>query len=329
MSDACFSGYLKDEKILRSSSGGFAAGLMDVALSRNAIVYGVSYADGYRSLIWKRITDSSQIASLQGSKYVKSPCRLENGQHVFASVAQDLQMSRHVFLVGLPCEVGALLHYLQKRGISSENLLTADLICQGAGRPELLNDYIEYLEKKNRSNIREFCLRFKNPDWKHSAVKAVFENRSVFLKPLVKTKFWRLSCLLPMPACFHCNFKGDRHCSDLTLGDHWGIQPEDETYHPAGVSLAIVHTSKGLSALYSMENAFIRKTDSEKALKHNPHYSLSVHMDREKQRVLRLYQKHGFLYAYYRRKTLAGIRESIARHTLRLFRKLQNHIKFK
>ena len=128
---------------------------------------------------------------------------------------------------------------------------------------------------------------------------------------------------------FHCNFKGDRHCSDLTLGDHWGIQPEDETYHPAGVSLAIVHTSKGLSALYSMENAFIRKTDSEKALKHNPHYSVSVHMDREKQRVLRLYQKHGFLYAYYRRKTLAGIRESIARHTLRLFRKLQNHIKFK
>lgn len=330
MSDICFSGYVKDEKLLLSSaSGGLAAGLMMQALSCGAVVYGVAYADGFRSVVWKRITDYRQIQNLQGSKYVKSSCRLDDGQHVFTSAAQDLLLSKSVLFIGLPCEVGTLLHYLRKHDIRTEKLLTVDLICQGAGQPKLLSDYIEFLEKKNRAKISEFCLRYKNPDWKHPAVRAVFENGKTFIKPLVKTKFWRLACLLPLPACCHCKFKGEHHCSDLTLGDYWGVKPEDETYHPNGVSIAVAHTRKGLKAIQSLENAFLKETDLSEALKHNPHYHVSTSMDREKQRVLRLYQRHGFLFAYYGRKNLAGIRASILRYAQRFLKRSRNYLKLK
>ena len=87
------------------------------------------------------------------------------------------------------------------------------------------------------------------------------------------------------PSCSNCSFKGIARCSDLTLGDCWGIwETHPEFDDDQGVSLLLIQTEKGQKAWASVQEWFDAITlPQEAVLRYNPStvQSAPVHPHRE------------------------------------------------
>lgn len=94
------------------------------------------------------------------------------------------------------------------------------------------------------SKVIDFSVRYKNPNWRPPYLRAVFENGKVYSKPFYNTDYGIAFKLYGYPSCYECKFKGENHVSDITIGDYWGINDNDECYNSKGVSVAFVHTNK-------------------------------------------------------------------------------------
>lgn len=56
------------------------------------------------------------------------------------------------------------------------------------------------------------------------------------------------------PSCYECPFSKLERDVDITIGDYWGIDKvTDEFKHQEGVSLVLVHTSKGQKLFESIK----------------------------------------------------------------------------
>ena len=75
----------------------------------------------------------------------------------------------------MPCDVGNLYKYLEKKQCYDyTNLWTLDFICQGPLKAEAQKEYIAFLEKKYKSKINSFSVRYKNPFWEQVCLRAGF-----------------------------------------------------------------------------------------------------------------------------------------------------------
>ena len=314
--EKCYCGYLTDDKmLLKSASGGMATAIAIDFIENGGIVYGVAYKEDFKGAEWLRVTDKGDLEFIQGTKYVKANPQLRGGGNIFDSVIQDMK-SKKVLFIGLPCEVGALTHRCNRRGIINDNLLTVDLICQGPAPSKLLVEYIELLEQRYESKLVSLSTRSKNPDWKHLAFNAVFENGNVVNLKLQETEFWKAFCMMPIESCYSCKFKGDNHKADITIGDYWGLEETDERYNSMGVSVAVVHSEKGEIALKCLNGFIMREADVEHALNGNPRYSTSVIRTEEKIRYAKLYKKGGLQYAHKNMQSKIGILKKIWRKVI-------------
>lgn len=60
--------------------------------------------------------------------------------------------------------------------------------------------------------------------------------------------------------------------SDITIGDYWGIEKNDEGYNECGVSVAICHTDLGANLVKTQDGFLLFHISYEKAVKGNPYY---------------------------------------------------------
>lgn len=231
--------------VKRSSSGG--------AFTKVAAVFAEKYSDSFsiygatwtknNDVVHTRVTRIEDIDCFNGSKYVRS-----NIKNIYLSVEKDLLNGMAVLFSGTPCQISGLIRYLGMKKISAEKLLTIDIVCHGTPNPQILMDFVSWLERKYKSSVTNITFRDKNVGWKRYPTKILFANGRVLRQAYDAQLYIRMyfSLLILDKRCYSCKFSNMERVSDITLGDFWGVDkiiPEIST--GKGVSLIIVNSENG------------------------------------------------------------------------------------
>lgn len=295
MRDKFYWGYIKEQDLIKeSTSGGIAYSLYDYFLRENGVAYGVEWSDDFSKAQYTRIDDIKNIKKIQGTKYVRASVKMRDERNVYDAIIEDLQLGRSVIFIGLPCEVACLSGRVEKIGKSlKENLLCVDLICHGPVEGKVLKEYAKMLERRYKGKIKYLSLRYKNPDWGKSYVKAVFDNEKVFLEELHKTEFGIAFNIMGECGCYRCRFRGDEHKADLTIGDWWGAKKNYQQYNKNGMSLIISHNVEAEEWLKRIDIELGEINDRNKALEGNPYYYEQRVEDKRRDKFVWIYNKFG------------------------------------
>ena len=248
-----------------SSSGGVFTALAERILEDGGVVCAAAYDDSF-AVIHKITHQPEHLSAFRGAKYTQS-----HSGHLFGEIKTLLGADTPVMFVGTPCQCAGLWRYLGKK---PENLLLVDMVCHGVPSPKVWQRYLD-LRRSVDGKIGAINLRNKATGWSRYAysVEIRHENGTVYSVPQGQDPFMRgfTSDLYLRPSCSHCSFKGYVRCTDLTLGDCWGIwelMPEFDDNK--GTSLLLIHSTKGQEMWQSICGDFhYVELDEEPALRHN------------------------------------------------------------
>lgn len=248
------------EKRMQSQSGGIFAILAEKVIRHGGIVYGAAFDAEWR-VCHQRVENAHDLNKLLGSKYSQSKMG-----SVFSEIKRELSKNKLVLFSGTPCQVQGLVKYL---GRKEENLLLVDLICHGVGSPKVWNSYLhEYI---NGDVLDRYVQKDKN---RKNSVVFYRKNKGMSVESYDKNTFTRgySRNLFLRPSCYSCSFKGIERCSDISLGDFWGL----EKFYPEfvdryGISAVMVHTENGAKWFEQIKEGtrFIECT-AEMLTKENP-----------------------------------------------------------
>lgn len=236
---------VKDDRILKSSSGGAFVELATQFIRSGGVVCGVamSHVEDQIKPMHMFVDDISDIEALQGSKYAQSDMT-----GVFSKVRSLLSEDREVLFSGTPCQVAGLKSYLKK---SYSNLYTVDMICHGVPSSKMFNDYLDFLGRKMDGEIIDYKFRDKQLGWginmrvylkkKDGRIveKVIPPEMSSYFSLFLKSHITRESCI-------GCCYASANRTGDITLGDYWGVN----TAHPEAVNTNRLDYNKGVSCVF-------------------------------------------------------------------------------
>lgn len=124
------------DKQIGSSSGGVAAALYELAISKEWSIIGTVIDSDFRVKM-QLSNDKQAIESFKGSKYVQA-YTIE----ALTELKRTLKEDKNVLFIGTPCECEAARSVANG---NEEKLLTVDLICHGVPSNKILNDYIKWI----------------------------------------------------------------------------------------------------------------------------------------------------------------------------------------
>jgi coenzyme F420-reducing hydrogenase beta subunit len=260
---AAFAAWNREADIRRdSSSGGAFSALADYVLEGGGVVFGAAL-DGKQHLRHTACFRKEDLWRLRGAKYVQSDL-----EGVFREVRKCLE-TRQVLFSGTPCQVDGLYRYLGRR---PENLTTCDLVCHGVPSPGVWEDMARYIEKKRGRELQTVRFRNKVEGWKNSHFTAVYDDGTVDTHPLYETEYGRAfgRALFLRPCCHRCPYACMNRPGDFTLGDLWGLRPDElPEQQQLGVSLLLVNTPHG-SHIFGQLPLNCRPFPVERAIAGNP-----------------------------------------------------------
>ncbi len=283
--------YIKDkDKLLNSASGGIATALSEYFILNDGVVFGVQYTEDFKRAQYTKINNLQDLVKIKSSKYIQS-----DKNYIYCEVEKELKNEKKVLFIGLPCEVAGLKKFLNK---DYNNLYTCALICMGPTSPKVGEYYIEYLEKKMKSKVSSFNLRYKGNGWgPPNYVKAVFKNGKEYIKAFNETEYGHAFSILSRPSCLDCQFKLDNTFADMTIGDYWGVDKNDNIYNKYGVSIIIIHDDKMDKIIEKLDNIQKQKVEYEKAIKNNEMLIHSREKLERRERYSNNFSRGGLLYA--------------------------------
>lgn len=236
---AAFAAWNRDDAIRKdSTSGGAFTALADHVLESGGVVFGAAM-DGRQRLRHVACFRKEDLWRLRGAKYVQS----DLGE-TFRAVKKALE-TRSVLFSGTPCQVDGLYRYL---GCRPENLVTCDLVCHGVPSPGVWEDMARSIERRKRKGLQAVRFRNKVTGWKDSHFTAVYDDGTVDTAPLFRTEYGRAfgRALFLRPSCHHCAYTNLNRPGDFTLGDFWGLKPDElADQQEKGVNLLLVNTAHG------------------------------------------------------------------------------------
>ena len=149
-----FGGYHLDEKIrYDSTSGGAFTAIVDSFCDENYVVFGAE-ADGL-AVHHGYIEDKSELYRFRKSKYSQSIIG-----SCFKDAGKFLRDGSKVLFSGTPCQISALVNYLDAVHISMKNLLTVEVVCEGVPSPLYIRKLDKALEAKYGQRIDTIDYRF-------------------------------------------------------------------------------------------------------------------------------------------------------------------------
>ena len=260
---AVFAAWNPSDEIRKdSTSGGVFTLLAEHVLESGGVVCGAAF-DSRMHLRHVACFRKEELWRLRGSKYIQSDL-----DGVFREIKQWLTQ-RPVLFSGTPCQVDGLYRYL---GTRPENLTTCDLVCSGVPSPGVWEDLVRQLEQRRRQPLQAVRFRNKVTGWKNSHFTAVYGDGTVDTAPLYHTEYGRAfgRALFLRPACHHCPYTSMTRVADLTLGDFWGLRPDElPDQQEKGVSLLLVNTAHG-SYVFDQLPLAKRPFPPERAIAGNP-----------------------------------------------------------
>ena len=232
---SCYAAQRKNkEDREQSSSGGIAAVLSEYVISTGGSVFGAA-VDEKGKVCHICAKTKEQIDRLRGSKYVQSDIGF-----CFRDVERELKEGRKVLFVGTPCQVSGLKHYIGK---DNENLYCVDLICHGVPPMQYLKEHYDTVagEKEiDRVSFRNpsigFCLSIQE---KGQTIYTADRFHDTYFHSFFHALTYRENC-------YQCSYAERKRCSDMTIGDFWGIDRKSLKNIKSGyISVALINSQKG------------------------------------------------------------------------------------
>lgn len=263
---ACYS--FNEYERSHSSSGGIYPLIAREVLRNGGVIYAACYDDNL-NVVHKAIESIDGIHDSQGSKYVQSSLST-----TFRSIISRLKNCEEVLFVGTPCQCAGLVSLVNKTKTPRSHLYIIDFVCHGVPGRAAWNGY-----KKSRSlggnNIASINMRDKSTGWTNGnyAWKETMASGETLVTPRRQNPYMKgmLANLYLRPSCFTCDFKGVDRCTDITLGDYWGVWDHlPEMDDNKGTSLVLVHTEQGMRIFDGIKDSIkIANADIERAIKGN------------------------------------------------------------
>lgn len=251
----------RDESVrLASSSGGVFTRLAEWILDRGGVVFGARFNEK-----WEVVHDYAEtrevLARFRGSKYVQS--RIGD---TYRQAERFLKEGRMVLFTGTSCQIAGLKRFLRRE---YENLLAVDVVCHGVPSPKVWRRYLNDLTEGMPESISSVSFRDKQEGWRNFSLKVECENK-IHRENLRIDLFFKLFLknLTLRPSCHSCPSKGGRSCSDITLGDFWGIERVDPAFDDdRGCSVVLVYNPAWRPILEGID---IRRVTYDQVLPGNP-----------------------------------------------------------
>ena len=289
----CYAMHAKDEKKwAESTSGGAATIFYESILKQNGVVYGVNVKN-INEIGFERILNAKELYKFKGSKYVHSYINLS-----FRDVKEDLLNNKKVLFIGTPCQIAGLKLFLQK---DYDNLYLVDLICHGVPSQKYLRDEL------NNTNVTAITFR-ENNEYYLSAynddklIQRKYLDDSIYYSMFMRGLNYRENC-------YSCKFATKDRCSDITIGDFWGVKSDSTLYNvkDKGLSVLLINTKKGEELInISKSNMVIEKRNIQEAVNGNSQLRAPIMMNKRYYKYKNNYQRFGYLIAY--KKTFKYIR---------------------
>lgn len=277
---------LDDEIRMHSSSGGIFSVLGEYVLSNGGIVFGAAF-DETHLVRQEAINSKEELDRLRGSKYLQS--RTED---TFRAAEECLKAGRIVLYTGTACQIAGLKAFLGK---DYPELFTVDVLCHGVPSPKLWQKYLSEQEKTHASYVQQTFFRQKNFGWKRYAVELLFSNSTAYLCEHRKDRYMQmfLGNICLRDSCHNCAFKGNNVCSDLTIGDSWGIQEYmKEMDDDRGTSVVFIRSKKGkelFSKVY--EKLVVKQGNVQTFIRYNSAAVVSVKPHPNRKKFMRLLEQ--------------------------------------
>lgn len=253
---ACYN--LDEEERMISSSGGIYPLLAKMVLDEKGVVFAACYDDNL-CVKHECIMDLEQLRRSQGSKYVASSLG-----NTFKDVINMLENGRIVAFVGTPCQCAGLESLIKEKRVDRSKLLLIDFVCHGIPSRRAWEAYKESMKNKGLE-LDTINMRDKTSGWSRMnySWKWRTKNGTEIIEPERNVSYMKgmLADLYIRPSCSYCSFKGFNRCTDITLGDCWGVWsflPEMDDNR--GTSLILLHTDRGVE-YFNRIQSFIRKVE--------------------------------------------------------------------
>lgn len=242
---------LKDDQLrMQSRSGGAFAAISDLFIENQGVVYGAAMDYDFH-VSHLRAETASERDLIKKVKYVQS-----DTVGIYSMITEDLKKGKKVLFTGTPCQVSSLYSYLDGIDADRNNLWTCDLICHGVPSPYIWKDYVEYMKRKNNSEIENAEFRDKSLGWEaHYESFVLKKNKKKIISREYTDLFYQH--IMFRPACANCKFANMNRVGDITLGDFWGIEKNDPSFSDnKGVSLIFINSDKGNELFEQVKDEF-------------------------------------------------------------------------
>lgn len=229
---------------LSSTSGGAATAFAQYILKSGGVVYGCASSKGL-NIEHVRIGSVVDVALLKGSKYVQSFIG-----DVYQQIRQDLNRNLRVLFIGTPCQCAGLKNFLKE---IYENLYCVDLICHGVPSQKLLKSHV-----RDVSMSRGALVSFRKGN---DMGLRIFdnENRLIYYSNVWYERFKDtyyntfIDGYTYRDSCYRCRYANPKRCSDVTIGDFWGLGEDLKHDNINGCSCILPISEKGLELVKSSE----------------------------------------------------------------------------
>lgn len=210
-----------DDLVQNSASGGVFASIATQCVNHGGLVAGaIMAAEGETLQVFHTLTDcSAGIAPMQGSKYVQS-----YAWKCYKEIILAVKQGKEVLFSGTPCQVSAVKRITG----NPKNLITMDLICHGVPSLQMLNDYVEILNKRFRGKTKQILFRDKSTEKSYCASLDIAQKgklRKLYLKARLMSYYqYFLDGTTQRDSCYCCPYACLNRVSDITIGDYWGME---------------------------------------------------------------------------------------------------------
>ena len=247
-----------------TASGGIATVLSKYMIGQKGVVYGCAMLPDVE-VRHMRVEKVEVLEWLKSSKYVQSSITA-----IIPQLKADVYEGKQTLFIGTPCQVAAIKGLFTNQ---PDNLFLVDLICHGVPSLKSLKGHISKVAKGKKADrvvFREVGNRF---------VFAVYDHlgKQAYRMPLWPERYrdWYINAFIDgyiyRNSCYQCGFAKPERCSDITIGDFWGLSSDEAIpSHDYGCSVVLPITNKGMmlvEAIKPLVNLYER--DVQEALSGN------------------------------------------------------------
>ena len=279
----CYAAWTKNEyDVEYCASGGISTGMARYIVNHGGVAFGSAF-DANLNLNISSTENEKELKNFAGSKYVQSFTG-----NTFREVEKKLKERKTVYYVGTPCQIDGLKHFLRK---DYSNLILIDLICHGVPPAEYLKSYALSVCSNMPDNV---TMRAKKD------YKIIFKKGKKILYEKFSSAdyyyFAYLNAIIYRDNCYTCQYAQKKRCSDITLGDFWGIDRNSLTKNYSGkISAVLINTEKGAEFWHNVNQQFyFEKRKITEALKGNGQLSHPPKRHEYRNEFEEKYKKYGF-----------------------------------